>query len=82
MFKLTRYFLLKLNLLRRTALSEKHSLSGTAHRSAESLWIINDVLDFPKIEVGKLNLDLVALDPLHWSPGGRGALKILPADSS
>jgi len=52
-------------LLLETGLTERQkSLGRTIYRSAESLLgIINDVLDFSKVEAGKLELESVDFDP-------------------
>lgn len=54
-----------LGLLQDTKLdAEQSSLADTGHNSAEALLtIINDVLDFSKMEAGKLDLEETAFDP-------------------
>ena len=52
-------------LLRRTTLSDKQRrLAETVHQSGSALLqIINDILDFEKIESGKLELERIPFDP-------------------
>ncbi len=54
-----------LQLMNLTEMSaEQRQYVGVAHRSGESLMtLLNDLLDFSKIEVGRLELELIEFDP-------------------